>query len=85
MSLDDKFGPFAGRQTHPDMTTLSEIVVALDAASETPGFDFGAFLATFIDERTVTYMAGQRAMRSLATNGVDPRANPRRSRVGATR
>lgn len=75
MSLDDTFGSFPGRPQHPDMTALSEILLAHDAKSYEMGAEgaFAEFLGGFVDPESAVYVASQRAMRSLA--GLSPRAS----------
>src|SRR4051812_22099653 len=68
MSLDDVFGSFPGRPQHPDMTALSEILLALDAKSYDMGAEgsFAEFLGGFVDPGSAVHVAQQRALRSLA-------------------
>jgi hypothetical protein len=56
---------FPGRPSHPDFAVLSTIVIGQDEASHGDGFDFGSHVAGFIDTRSLTYMAEQRARRMV--------------------
>lgn len=63
-NLDDIYGPFPGRPNHPDMQTLSEIVVALDnMADNTETFDFTSFIGETVDLESLIYLGLQRGMR----------------------
>lgn len=65
MSLDDVFGPFPGRSSHPDMARLSNAVLWLDGEVAEGGHsikDIGDRLG--IDVECVAHMATQRAMRA---------------------
>lgn len=62
-NLDDIYGPFPGRPNHPDMQTLSEIVVALDNLTTGDGFDFETFVNEVVNVECLSYLAVQRIMR----------------------
>lgn len=61
--LNDLFGFRPDRPTHPDFTELSKIVLQHDGKTEDNDFDFGAYVGQVIDERSLVYMARQRALR----------------------
>lgn len=75
MSLDDVFGPFEGRPQHPDFAKLVDVVLQQDGKTEDADFNFPAFLAEFLDPDSITYMAKQRAMRTVANAGKNPTLN----------
>lgn len=63
-NLDDTYGPFPGRPDHPDMQTLSEIVVALDNQAEAvEKFDFAAHVNKTVDVESLVYLGMQRGLR----------------------
>lgn len=63
-NLDDIYGPFPGRPDHPDMQTLSEIVVALDnVADNSETFDFAGFIGETVDLESLIYLGLQRGLR----------------------
>lgn len=63
-NLDDIYGPFPGRPDHPDMQTLSEIVVALDnMADNAETFDLVAVVNERVDFESLMHLAFQRVLR----------------------
>lgn len=63
-NLDDIFGPFPGRPSHPDMQALSEIVVALDSmADNAETFDLVAEINERVDFESLMHLAFQRLLR----------------------
>jgi hypothetical protein len=75
MTLDDLFGPYPGRPDHPDFARLVDVVLQQDGKTEDRDFDFPAYVATFIDPESLSYMVLQRCMKMMARNGVDPSEN----------
>lgn len=54
---------FPNRPDHPDFERLAALCRALDTAAEKPGFKFLEHLAKYLDPVSLTYVAGQRAIR----------------------
>ena len=72
MSLNDIFGQFPGRPDHPDFARLSEIVLQQDGRSYDPDFDYGEYMARYIDPASIRHMAQQRCQRTLESLGRSP-------------
>jgi hypothetical protein len=77
MSLNDVFGEFPGRPDHPDFALLVDVVLQQDGKTEDKGFDIEEYMAPMIDPPSLTHMAQQRALRTVAMMGRDPRNNPK--------
>jgi hypothetical protein len=63
VSLNDLFGPYPGRPDHPDFAKLSDIVLQQDGRSYDEDFNYGEYLAQFIDPASIRHMARERSRR----------------------
>jgi hypothetical protein len=69
--LGDVFGHRPDRPTHPDFNRLVNTVLKLDGRMDEGG-DFDATIGQYVDQRSIAYMAQQRALRAVMHMGVPP-------------
>jgi len=69
-AMNEFFGDVYGRPDHPDFWKLSEVLLSMDAETDTPGGFEKAVADANVDVASLTYVALQRARRAYL--GDDP-------------